>query len=135
MEDAGAPWGVLCKVCILSLIYILWGGLTLLSLIYILCPACSVRQSGSWSKLQTEQREVGWANVWKTQGGAVRSLTNIYSLLELLLRKFNCFYIQYCKGFGEGLALIRVGKHGRWIGVQLLVYSKVQHFRTFAYSI
>ena len=27
----------------------------------------TVRQSGSWSILQTEQREVGWANVWKTQ--------------------------------------------------------------------
>ena len=26
----------------------------------------------------TESREVGWANVWKTQGGAVRSVTNIY---------------------------------------------------------
>ena len=44
-------------------------------------PACSVRQSGSWSILQTEQGEVGWANVWKTQGGAVLSLTNIYSLV------------------------------------------------------
>ena len=43
-------------------------------------PACSVKQSGSWSKLQTELGEVGWANVWKTQGGAVRSLTKIYSL-------------------------------------------------------
>ena len=43
-------------------------------------PACSVRQSGSWSILQTEQGEVGWANVWKRQGSAVCSLTNIYSL-------------------------------------------------------
>ena len=33
----------------------------------------------------TEQAggEVGWANVWKTQGGAVRSLTNIYSLVAI----------------------------------------------------
>ena len=29
------------------------------------------------SVLQTEQGEVGWANVWKMQGGAVYSLTNI----------------------------------------------------------
>ena len=42
-------------------------------------PALSVRQTGSWSILQTEQGEVGWVNVWKTQGGAVRSLTNMYS--------------------------------------------------------
>ena len=44
--------------------------------------ACSVRQSGSWSILHSEQGEVGWANVWKTQGGAVRFLTDIYSLVE-----------------------------------------------------
>ena len=25
-----------------------------------------------------EQGEVGWANVWKTQGGAVPSITDIY---------------------------------------------------------
>ena len=43
-------------------------------------PALSVRQTGSWSILQTEQGEVGWVNVWKTQGGAVRSITDIYSL-------------------------------------------------------
>ena len=30
---------------------------------------CSVRQSGSWSILQTEKGKVGWANVWKTWGG------------------------------------------------------------------
>ena len=30
--------------------------------------------------LQTEQGEVAWANVWKTQGGAVPSITDIYSL-------------------------------------------------------
>ena len=35
----------------------------------------------SWSILQTEQEEVGWANVWKTQGGAVPSITDIYSLI------------------------------------------------------
>ena len=34
---------------------------------------------GSWSILRGE---VGWANVWKTQGGAVRSVTNIYSLVQ-----------------------------------------------------
>ena len=43
-------------------------------------PACSVRQSGSWSILG----EVGWANVWKMQGGAVRSVTYIYSLMFTL---------------------------------------------------
>ena len=32
-----------------------------------------------------EQGEVGCANVWKTQGGAVRSLTNIYSLIVIFL--------------------------------------------------
>ena len=37
--------------------------------------------SGSLSILQTERGEVGWANVWKTQESAVRSLTNIYSLV------------------------------------------------------
>ena len=30
----------------------------------------------------TEQGEVGWANVWKTQTGAVSSLTNICSLVH-----------------------------------------------------
>ena len=35
-----------------------------------------------WSILRAG--EVGWANVWKTQGGAVRSLTNIYSLTIVL---------------------------------------------------
>ena len=33
----------------------------------------------------TEQGEVGWANVWKTQTGAVRSLTNICSLVHYTL--------------------------------------------------
>ena len=41
-------------------------------------PGCSVRQSGSWSIQQTEQGEVGWAKVWKTQGGAVPSITDIF---------------------------------------------------------
>ena len=36
--------------------------------------------SDSWSILKTEQGEVGGANVWKTQGSAVPSLTNIYIL-------------------------------------------------------
>ena len=40
------------------------------------------------SILQTEQGEVGWANVWKTQGGAVRYLTNIYSLSTTLKEAF-----------------------------------------------
>ena len=43
------------------------------------------------SILQTEQGEVGWANVWKKQGGAVRSLTYIYSLgqsLKWILQAF-----------------------------------------------
>ena len=30
--------------------------------------------------------EVGWANVWKTQWGAVRSVTNIYSLPPCVVR-------------------------------------------------
>ena len=34
-------------------------------------PDCLTEQAGG---------EVGWENVWKTQGGVVRSLTNIYSL-------------------------------------------------------
>ena len=33
------------------------------------------------SILQTEQREVAWAHLWKTLGGALRSITNIYSLI------------------------------------------------------
>ena len=68
-------------------------------------PACSVRQSGSWSiqyVLQTEQGEGGWANVWKTQGGALPSITDIYSLIgTVVLRNplkvqtmYNCtFYV------------------------------------------
>ena len=47
-------------------------------------PACSVRQSGTVVGvhiLQTERGEVGWANVWKKMGGAVPSITDIYSLL------------------------------------------------------
>ena len=39
--------------------------------------------SGSWSLLRA--RKVGWANVWKTQGGAVGSVTNIYSLDKTIL--------------------------------------------------
>ena len=51
--------------------------------------------------LQTEQGEVAWAHVWKTQRGAVRSITNIYSLvitervagkLPISIRKFCIFY-------------------------------------------
>ena len=36
-------------------------------------PDCLTEQAGG---------EVGWANVWKTQGGAVPSITNIYSLVR-----------------------------------------------------
>ena len=41
-------------------------------------------RSGSWSILQTEQGVVGWANVWKTQEGAVLSPTiiRVYSLVR-----------------------------------------------------
>ena len=44
------------------------------------CSVCSILQLPD---CLTEQAggEVGWANVWKTQEGAVRSLTNIYSLV------------------------------------------------------
>ena len=35
----------------------------------------------TWLSDRAGGGEVGWANVWKTQGGAVGSLTNIYSLL------------------------------------------------------
>ena len=38
-------------------------------------PDCLTEQAGG---------EVGWANVWKTQRGAVPSLTNIYSLAQPL---------------------------------------------------
>ena len=43
-------------------------------------PALSVRQTGSWSILQTELGEVGWANVWKTQGGVLSVLLQYNSL-------------------------------------------------------
>ena len=44
------------------------------------CSVCSILQLPD---CLTEQAagEVGWANVWKTQGGSVRSLTDIYSLI------------------------------------------------------
>ena len=47
----------------------------------------------SRSILQTEQGEVGWPYVWKTQGGAVRSrsLTNIYSLIYTTV--CSCLYV------------------------------------------
>ena len=47
---------------------------------------CSVCSTGilQLPDCLTEQAwgEVGWANVWKTQGGAVPSITNIYSLVR-----------------------------------------------------
>ena len=46
------------------------GVLSVLLLINILWLALTLLAGG----------EVGWANVWKTQGGAVSSLTKIYSL-------------------------------------------------------
>ena len=52
--------------------------------------------------LQTELGEVGWANVWKTQGGAVRSFTNIYSLLTTI-RKTG-------KSFSKLATLLKIGK-------------------------
>ena len=41
-------------------------------------PDCLTEQAGG---------EVGWANVWKTQGGAVPSVTDIYSLVQTLDRE------------------------------------------------
>ena len=55
---------------------------------------------GSWSILQTEQGEVGLANVWKTHGGAVRrvrSLTNIYSFIQTNQRRGG----SYCNSANE----------------------------------
>ena len=54
------------------------------SLLY-LCPPNLSLLLGSILQLPdrlTEQAggEVGWANVWKTHGGAIRSVTNMYSL-------------------------------------------------------
>ena len=45
--------------------------------------------------MQTEQGEVGWANVWKTQGGgggAVPSITDTVYILWVTkyFRMFNC---------------------------------------------
>ena len=37
-------------------------------------PDCLAEQAGG---------EVGWANVWKTQRGAVRSLTNIHIFIGI----------------------------------------------------
>ena len=42
--------------------------------------------------LQTEQGEVGWANVWKTQGGAAPSITNIYSLGYAVFKTLTCLF-------------------------------------------
>ena len=47
-------------------------------------PDCLTEEAGG---------EVGWANVWKTQGGVVRSLTNIYSLVSSL--STSCTRISY----------------------------------------
>ena len=43
-------------------------------------PLCLPRTPTTVPDCLTEQAvgEVGWANVWKTQGGVVRSLTNIH---------------------------------------------------------
>ena len=54
-----------------------------------LCPSCYYL-----SMLQTEKGEVGWAKVWKTQGGPVRSLTNIYSLIYTVKVFFFGFYLK-----------------------------------------
>ena len=43
---------------------------------------CSVRQSGSWEWCTLVYYRLGETHVWKTQRGAVRSITNIYSLAE-----------------------------------------------------
>ena len=47
------------------------------------CSVCSILQLPD---CLTEQAagEVGWANVWKTQGGAVPSITDIYSLVTII---------------------------------------------------
>ena len=50
------------------------------------------------SLLQTEQGEVGWANVWKSQGGAVRSLTNIYCLVKTQEKKVDTPLPHSCVG-------------------------------------
>ena len=50
------------------------------------CTSLSWERNCSWllGQCMTEQTggDVGWANVWKAQGGAVPSITNIYSLLH-----------------------------------------------------
>ena len=54
-------------------------------------PLCLPRTPTTVPDCLTEQAvgEVGWANVWKTQGGVVRSLTNMYTFFELKIRAFD----------------------------------------------